>query len=128
MLSEAAVCIPVLLSASHPAVPQAELVAQFLCCIPLATVEVVLAWLKPVVPEEEQAELLNHVSPHDPVMSLVYASLSSHLSKTFTLSRKQCISAVQRCNSGQSIRVYLQCGYLSMHHLSIVLWCFEVSI
>ncbi len=41
---------------------QAELVAQFLCCIPLATVEVVLAWLKPVVPEEEQAELLNHVS------------------------------------------------------------------
>ncbi|DBB01633.1 hypothetical protein WJX77_010630 [Trebouxia sp. C0004] len=40
---------------------QAELVAQFLCCIPLATVEVVLAWLKPVVPEEEQAELLNHV-------------------------------------------------------------------
>ena len=41
---------------------QAELVAQFLCCIPLATVEVVLAWLKPVVPEEEQIELLNHVS------------------------------------------------------------------
>ncbi|KAA6419094.1 MAG: hypothetical protein FRX49_10834 [Trebouxia sp. A1-2] len=40
---------------------QAELVAQFLCCIPLAAVEVVLAWLKPVVPEEEQAELLNHV-------------------------------------------------------------------
>lgn len=40
---------------------QAELVAQFLCCIPLATVEVVLAWLKPVVPVEEQIELLNHV-------------------------------------------------------------------
>ena len=48
-------CIPFVLL-------QAELVAQFLCCIPLATVEVVLAWLKPVVPEEEQAELLNHVS------------------------------------------------------------------
>ncbi len=50
---------------------QAELVAQFLCCIPLATVEVVLAWLKPVVPEEEQAELLNHVSSHHSVMSVV---------------------------------------------------------
>lgn len=41
---------------------QAELVAQFLCCIPLAAVEVVLAWLKPVVPEDEQQELLGHVS------------------------------------------------------------------
>ena len=41
---------------------QAELVAQFLCCIPLAAVEVVLAWLKPVVPEAEQRELLGHVS------------------------------------------------------------------
>ena len=41
---------------------QAELVAQFLCCIPLAAVEVVLAWLKPVVPEDEQQELLSHVS------------------------------------------------------------------
>ena len=43
---------------------QAELVAQFLCCIPLAAVEVVLAWLKPVVPEDEQQELLGHVSMH----------------------------------------------------------------
>lgn len=43
-------------------VVQAELVAQFLCCIPLAAVEVVLAWLKPVVPEDEQLELLGHVS------------------------------------------------------------------
>ena len=41
---------------------QAELVAQFLCCIPLAAVEFVLAWLKPVVPEDEQQELLDHVS------------------------------------------------------------------
>ena len=30
---------------------QAELVAQFLYCIPLATVERVLAWLKPTVPK-----------------------------------------------------------------------------
>ena len=30
---------------------QAELVAQFLYSIPLATVERVLAWLKPMVPE-----------------------------------------------------------------------------
>lgn len=65
MLSEAADCCSVLLSASHFVLLQAELVAQFLCCIPLAAVEVVLAWLKPVVPEEEQAELLNHVSSHD---------------------------------------------------------------
>ena len=43
---------------------QAELVAQLLCCIPLAAVEVVLAWLKPVVPEDEQRELLGHVSMH----------------------------------------------------------------
>lgn len=43
---------------------QAELVAQFLCCIPLTAVEVVLAWLKPVVPEDEQQELLGHVSMH----------------------------------------------------------------
>ena len=40
---------------------QATLVAQFLCCIPLATVEAVLAWLKPQVPEEEQQELLAQV-------------------------------------------------------------------
>jgi zinc finger-like protein len=30
---------------------QAKLVAQFLYCIPLATVERVLAWLKPLVPK-----------------------------------------------------------------------------
>eukprot|EP00798_Chlamydomonas_sp_ICE-L_P000663 gene663-2098_t len=40
---------------------QAELVAQFLYCIPLATVEKVLAWLKPTVPMVEQAQLLNHI-------------------------------------------------------------------
>ena len=40
---------------------QATLVTQFLCCIPLATVEAVLAWLKPQVPEEEQQELLAQV-------------------------------------------------------------------
>ena len=40
---------------------QADLVAQFLCCIPLATIEVVLAWLKPIVPEAEQQELLRQV-------------------------------------------------------------------
>ena len=35
--------------------------AQFLCCIPLATVDAVLAWLKPQVPKEEQQELLAQV-------------------------------------------------------------------
>ena len=37
---------------------QAELVAQFLCCIPLTTVDAVLGWLKPSVPPHEQEELL----------------------------------------------------------------------
>lgn len=49
---------------------QAELVAQFLCCIPLAAVEVVLAWLKPVVPEDEQQELLGHVSARCRIFAL----------------------------------------------------------
>ena len=41
---------------------QAELVAQFLCCIPLTTVDVVLSWLKPAVPAHEQEQLLAQVS------------------------------------------------------------------
>lgn len=36
--------------------------AQFLCCIPLTTVDVVLSWLKPAVPAQEQEELLAQVS------------------------------------------------------------------
>lgn len=40
---------------------QAELVAQFLCCIPLTTVDVVLSWLKPAVPAHEQEALLAQV-------------------------------------------------------------------
>jgi hypothetical protein len=40
---------------------QAELVAQFLCCIPLDAVEVVLSWLRPMLPEQEQAQLLSQV-------------------------------------------------------------------
>ena len=40
---------------------QAELVAQFLCCIPLTTVDAVLGWLKPSVPPQEQEELLQQV-------------------------------------------------------------------
>ena len=40
---------------------QAELVAQFLCCIPLTTVDAVLSWLKPSVPQQEQEELLQQV-------------------------------------------------------------------
>ena len=42
-------------------VMQAELVAQFLCCIPLTTVDVVLSWLKPAVPAHEQEQLLAQV-------------------------------------------------------------------
>jgi len=40
---------------------QAELVAQFLCCIPLAGIEALLTWLKPAVPQEEQDQLLAQV-------------------------------------------------------------------
>ncbi len=39
---------------------QAELVAQFLYCIPLATVERVLAWLKPTVPRVSGACIPYH--------------------------------------------------------------------
>lgn len=44
-------------------VRQASLVAQFLCTIPLASVETVLAWLKPTVPAAEQAQLCRQVQP-----------------------------------------------------------------
>jgi zinc finger-like protein len=40
---------------------QAALVAQFLCCIPLAAVAPVLGWLRKGVPPAEQASLLTHV-------------------------------------------------------------------
>ena len=45
---------------------QAELVAQFLCCIPLTTVDAVLGWLKPSVPAQEQEELLQQVQDLQP--------------------------------------------------------------
>lgn len=40
---------------------QAELVAQFLCCIPLAAVAPVLSWLKRSIPPGEQTSLLEQV-------------------------------------------------------------------
>jgi zinc finger protein-like protein len=40
---------------------QASLVAQFLCTIPLVSVETVLAWLKPNVPVPEQEQLCRQV-------------------------------------------------------------------
>ena len=52
-----------LLLAHFSVAEQAELVAQFLCCIPLAAVEAVLAWLKPAVPQAEQEELLAQARP-----------------------------------------------------------------
>ena len=48
----------------RPVCLQAELVAQFLCCIPLTTVDAVLSWLKPSVPQREQEELLQQVTVH----------------------------------------------------------------
>jgi hypothetical protein len=41
---------------------QASLVAQFLCTIPLVSVETVLAWLKPSVPYTEQQQLCRQVT------------------------------------------------------------------
>lgn len=48
---------------------QAELVAQFIYCIPLAMVEKVLAWLKPSVPKVRvmlcwASNLFYHLEPH----------------------------------------------------------------
>ncbi|KAK9834239.1 hypothetical protein WJX84_003552, partial [Apatococcus fuscideae] len=40
---------------------QAELVAQFLCCIPLAAVDAFLSWLRPIVPDQEQEQLRTQV-------------------------------------------------------------------
>eukprot|EP00887_Chlorella_sp_A99_P004372 scaffold15.g4372.t1 len=52
--------LPLLLQNFAPG-EQAELVAQFLCCIPLATVARVLTWLRRTVPAGEQAALLGHL-------------------------------------------------------------------
>jgi zinc finger-like protein len=52
--------LPLLLQ-HFSAAEQAELVAQFLYCIPLDTVERVLSWLKPTVPMQELQELMNHL-------------------------------------------------------------------
>ena len=41
---------------------QAELVAQFLCCIPLAAVDAFLSWLRPIVPDQEQEQLRTQAS------------------------------------------------------------------
>ena len=40
---------------------QAEQVVEFLCCIPLAAVGDVLAWLKPHLPPPQHAALLHQV-------------------------------------------------------------------
>jgi len=50
-----------LLLANFSHMEQAQLVAEFLCTIPLAAVERVLSWLKPNVPAAEQQDLLVQV-------------------------------------------------------------------
>lgn len=52
-----------LLLANFSHMEQAQLVAEFLCTIPLAAVERVLSWLKPNVPAAEQQDLLVQVRP-----------------------------------------------------------------
>lgn len=60
LAKEEAQLLPLLLQHFSHA-EQAELVAQFLYCIPLDTVERVLSWLKPMVPMEELLELMQHL-------------------------------------------------------------------
>lgn len=60
LAKEEAQLLPLLLQHFSHA-EQAELVAQFLYCIPLDTVERVLSWLKPMVPQEELQALMGHL-------------------------------------------------------------------
>jgi hypothetical protein len=60
LAKEEAQLLPLLLQHFSHA-EQAELVAQFMYCIPLDTVERVLSWLKPMVPLEELQELMQHL-------------------------------------------------------------------
>jgi hypothetical protein len=60
LAKEEAQLLPLLLQ-HFSAAEQAELVAQFLYCIPLDTVERVLSWLKPMVPLQELQELMTHL-------------------------------------------------------------------
>lgn len=60
LAKEEAQLLPLLLQHFSHA-EQAELVAQFLYCIPLDTVERVLSWLKPMVPMAELLELMQHL-------------------------------------------------------------------
>lgn len=63
---------------------QASLVAQFLCTIPLVSVETVLAWLKPTVPFAEQAQLCRQVRFYEllpmcaNVQNIPHRQLGSH--------------------------------------------------
>jgi zinc finger-like protein len=50
-----------LLLANFSHAEQAELVAEFLCRIPLAAADSVLSWLMPIVPPQEQLDLLEQV-------------------------------------------------------------------
>jgi iron-sulfur cluster repair protein YtfE (RIC family) len=61
LAKEEAQLLPLLLH--HFTFPeQAELVAQFLYCIPLDTVERVVGWLRPAVPPRELQQLLTHLT------------------------------------------------------------------
>ncbi|GMH35139.1 hypothetical protein BSKO_03007 [Bryopsis sp. KO-2023] len=68
---------------------QAELIAQFLCCIPLAAVEGVLLWLKPNIPQEEQDQLLKYIReaiPDDLLLNLLVTWLDPSQSSKHELS------------------------------------------
>ncbi|GBF95645.1 hypothetical protein Rsub_08627 [Raphidocelis subcapitata] len=78
LAKEEAQLLPLLLH--HFTYPeQAELVAQFLYCIPLDTVERVVSWLRPAVPPRELQQLLRHlrnVVPDNLLLQLLVAWLN----------------------------------------------------
>ena len=70
LAKEQAMLLPMLREHFTPG-EQARLVAQFVYCIPCATVERVLAWLRPRVPERELVALVGHLREAVPDRALL---------------------------------------------------------
>lgn len=84
---------------------QSELVAQFLCCIPLAAVRPVLSWLKAMVPLTEQTALQQSVEAavtDDSLKELLVSWLQPESSEVFTSDDKEeafsCCSNPSACS------------------------------
>lgn len=82
---------------------QAELVAQFMYCIPLDTVERVLSWLKPMVPMEELLELMQQlqaVIPDQLLLQLLVTWLSPVPSSTVATRERPATATVGSSGMG----------------------------